>query len=105
MQEVKKEKRKRRLSLSKLLLAMVTFVFLVYSAFTIISQSITVSQKKAQLADLNSQLQIQEILNEDIKSVLDYDGEQNDEYMEQIARNELDYIKQGERVFVNISGD
>ena len=33
-----------------------------------------------------------------------YSDEENAEYMEQIARTELDYVKNGERVFVNVTG-
>ncbi len=105
MQEVKKEKKKKQRSPAKLLLVAVTFVFLAYSAFTIVSQSIQVSQKKAELEELTRQLQIQEIKNDDIKEVQNYTDEESKEYMEQIARQDLDYIKQGERVFVNIAGD
>ena len=31
--------------------------------------------------------------------------EEFSQYVEDIAREDLDYIRQGERVFVNISGD
>ena len=104
MQELKKEKKKRK-SVARLLLAGLTFAFLIYSAITIVRQSIQVSQAKAELEALQQQIQIQEIKNEDIKNVLDYTEDENKAYREQIARQELDYIAQGERVFVNISGD
>lgn len=105
MQEVKSTGKRRKLNKVRILLVSLAFLFLVYSAVTIITQSITVSQKKAELESLTEQLKIQEIKNKDIKNVLDYTGEEEKEYMEQIARQDLDYIVQGERVFINISGD
>ena len=105
MQEVKSTGKRRKLNKVRILLVSLAFLFLVYSAVTIITQSITVSQKKAEPESLTEQLKIQEIKNKDIKNVLDYTGEEEKEYMEQIARQDLDYIVQGERVFINISGD
>ena len=104
MQEVKKEKKKRKSPVG-FLLAILVFAFLIYSAVTIAGQSIQISQAREELAQLEQQLKIQELKNEDLKRVLELSDSESKEYKEQIARQELDYIAQGERVFVNISGD
>ena len=45
------------------------------------------------------------IKNEDMKHALNADEEETKEYIERVAREDLDYAKPGERVFVNIAGD
>ena len=46
--------------------------------------------------------QTQQIANQKMKDALEND---DPDYIEQAARNELDYAKPGEKVFVDISGD
>ena len=90
---------------SFILLYVAIFAFTVYAVITLVNQYIEISDKKQQLAELKNQISVQEIKNEDIEKVKNYTGEELDEYIEKIAREELEYIGQGERVFVNISGD
>lgn len=90
---------------SFILLYVAIFAFAVYAVITLVNQYIEISDKKQQLAELKNQISVQEIKNEDIEKVKNYTGEELDEYIEKIAREELEYIGQGERVFVNISGD
>ena len=102
VEEVKLPKVKKK---SYILLYVAVFAFAVYAVITLVNQYIEISDKKQQLAELNDQISVQEIKNEDIEKVKNYTGEELDEYIEKIAREELEYIGQGERVFVNISGD
>ena len=90
---------------SFILLYVAIFAFAVYAVITLVNQYIEISDKKQQLAELKNQISVQEIKNEDIEKVKNYTGEELDEYIEKIAREELEYLGQGERVFVNISGD
>ncbi len=88
-----------------LLLYFAIFAFTLYAAITIINQNIEINKKKAELAELEEQLSIIEIENDVLDEIKNYEGEDLDEYIENIAREDLDYIKNGERVFINISGD
>ena len=102
IQEVKAPKFKKK---RYILLYVTIFGFVLYSVITLVNQSIEISQKKQQLNDLQEQIVVQEIKNDDINEVKNYSDEQLDRYIERIARDDLDYIKDGERVFVNISGE
>ncbi len=102
IKEVKLPKVKKK---SYILLYVAIFAFAVYAVITLVNQYVEISDKKQQLAELNSQILVQEIKNEDIEKVKNYTGKELDDYIEKIAREELEYIGQGERVFVNISGE
>ena len=103
LKEVKKPKKKR--SKSILLLFVALFGLTLSAAITIVNQNIAISEKKAELAALEAELQIVEIENDYLEEVKNYKGEDRDEYIENIAREDMDYIKNGERVFVNVSGN
>lgn len=106
MNIIKKTKNKiKQLSSIKILGLIVFLVFIIYSVITIISQYSLAAQKNAELDLLKNELQILKIKNEEIQNILNYTDEENKEYIERIARHELDYVENGERVFVNISGE
>ena len=98
---VKKKKRNKKY----ILLYVAAFAFLVYASFTIISQSVDISQKRAKLDELKHEIEIVEIENDYLEEVKNYKGDDLSDYIENIAREDLDYVKNGERVFINISGD
>ena len=66
---------------------------------------VQINEKSQELADLQEQVETQKIKNEDMKHALNADEEETKEYIERVAREDLDYAKPGERVFVNIAGD
>ena len=103
IKEVKTEKKK--FNKKFLLLHIAGFVFLVYASYTIISQSVELNSRREELDSLNHQIEIVEIQNDYLETVKNYKDEDLSEYIENIAREDLDYVKNGERVFVNISGD
>lgn len=105
MQEVKKKKNKKKLSLSRIILYAATFIFLVYSATTIISQSVQLSEKKQEYENIVQAISIQKDENEKLIKVLSYDDAENEDYIKDKARSDLDYIEEGEQVFVIVSGD
>lgn len=79
--------------------------FVIYSAFTLVNISMEKSEKEKYLRELEGQINIQEIRNDDLGNIYNYEGDELLEYAEEIAREELDYIKKGERIFINVSGD
>lgn len=97
--------KKKKISKKFVLLYIAVFAFALYAAITIISQNAQISEKRAELAALEEELQIIEIENDYLEQVKNYKGEDLNEYIEEIAREDLDYIKNGERVFINVSGN
>ncbi len=92
----------------KLLRAVVSAVLVVfafYVVFTLVHQQVEISEKKEQLEALNEEIVIQEVKNDELKQVNEFDDSENDAYIERVAREEFDYSKQGERVFINVAGE
>ena len=87
------------------LIALAAVAFLIYSMVSIIGIRSQIRERRAELDDLNEQIKVQEIKNADIQKLYDSTGSDFSALAEQIARDDLDYIKEGERVFVNVSGD
>ena len=88
-----------------LLLKLAIFAFAAYIVFALVNQQVQINEKSQELADLQEQVETQKIKNEDMKHALNADEEETKEYIERVAREDLDYAKPGERVFVNIAGD
>ncbi|MBQ7965349.1 MAG: septum formation initiator family protein [Ruminococcus sp.] len=100
-----KESKKPLLNLRYIVLCVVVLVFAVYSVVTLIDLYSQIGEKKSELDTLNDEIAIQEIKNEEMNDLYNSSDEEFSKYVEEIAREDLDYIKDGERVFVNISGD
>ena len=100
-----KETKKLQLNLRYLVLCAVILVFAVYSVVTLVDLYSQIAVKKSELEAINGEITIQEIKNEEMNELYNSSDEEFSDYVEQIAREDLDYIKQGERVFVNVSGD
>lgn len=101
----KKEEKKPLLNLRYLVLCVVVLVFAVYAVITLVDLYSQIGDKKNELEALNDEITVQEIKNEEMENLYNYSDEEFSGYVEQIAREDLDYIKQGERVFVNVAGD
>ena len=99
MQEVKTKKAKK-----SFFLRLAVFVFICYVAVMLVNQQMQISEKQKALDDLNQAIKIQELQNNQLRDVLNSkDG--NQEYIERIARGDLDLANPGERVFINIAGN
>ena len=96
---------KRKKQRGSLLLKLAIFAFAAYIVFALVNQEVQINEKSQELADLQEQVETQKIKNEDMKHALNADEEETKEYIERVAREDLDYAKPGERVFVNIAGD
>ena len=91
--------------LLKAFLSGILIVFAFYVVITLVNQQVEIAEKKAQLEKLNEEIIIQEVKNDEMKQVNEYDDSENDAYIERVAREDFDYSKQGERVFINIAGE
>lgn len=100
-----KETKKPLHSLRNILLCVVILLFAVYSVVTLVDLYSQIGEKKSELEVIEDEIAIQEIKNEEMDALYNSSDEEFSDYIEQIAREDLDYIRQGERVFVNVSGD
>ncbi len=87
------------------LLSLAAVAFLIYSMVSIIGIQAQIRERRAQLEELEEQITVQEIKNDEMQKLYDSTGSDFSTLVEQIARDDLDYIREGERVFVNVSGE
>ncbi|MBQ9471845.1 MAG: septum formation initiator family protein [Ruminococcus sp.] len=78
---------------------------MIYSLVSIIGIQSQIRERKAELNELKEKITVQEIKNDEMQKLYDSTGSDFSALAEQIARDDLDYIKEGERVFVNVTGD
>ncbi len=100
-----KKRKKRR----NWVLTIAVIGFSLYIAVTIVEQQIKINKARAQLSELNDTISIQKINNEELKNVADAVDSEDlssfSDYIERMARENLDYVKNGEVVYINIAGD
>lgn len=96
----KKVRRKRHFLLY---IAIIGFVF--YAVITIINQSVEISKKRIELQKLQQQINVVEIQTQYLEKVQHYSGEELEEYIEKIAKEDMGYIGEGERIFINVAGE
>jgi len=82
---------------SKIKMISVTFILL-YVCYILVSQQITIMNKKAQLED--SKVELERVTNENLKLKDEKGMSETYRYMEKLARERLGFIKQGENVIV-----
>lgn len=97
--------KKQTALLRNILLCTVILFFAIYSVVTLVSLYSEIAQKKGELNNLNEEISIQEIKNDEMDKLYNSSNEEFSGYIEEIAREDMDYIKPGERVFVNVTGD
>ncbi len=102
IKEIKPEKSKKSKYIL-LYLAIIGFAF--YAVITIINQNMQIADKKAELNELNKQINVVEVQTKYLEKVKGYEGEELEEYMKKIAKEEMGYISEGERIFINVAGD
>lgn len=102
IKEIKPEKKKKGRYIL-LYLAIIGFAF--YAVITIINQSVQISDKKSELLELQQQINVIEIQTQYLEKVQNYKGDELSEYIEKIAKEDLGYISEGERIFINVAGD
>lgn len=98
-----KPKRLKKKKYILLYLAIIGFAF--YAVITIINQNVQIADKKAELKDLQQQINVVEIQTQYLKKVQEYKGDELSEYIEKIAKENLGYVSEGERIFINVAGD
>lgn len=76
-------------------------IFSVYAAFTLVSLQLQISNKREEQRRLQEQLETQQTKNAELEDIVS--GDQDEEYIAKIARDSLDYIFPGEKVYVDTS--
>ncbi len=97
--------KKKRRPLRYTVLCAVFVVFLIYSVFSIASINKQIKEKESQYDAIQSEIRIQELKNSELEHVLNYSDEEYLEYVINKAHNDLDYVRQGERVFIISAGN
>ena len=92
------QRRKKRVGLvTKVLIA----AFAIYAACTLVNLQLRINAANAEQQMLSSQLNEQKLINAELNDAIS--GENQEEYIAQIARESLGYIYPGEQVYVDIS--
>ena len=66
---------------------------------------VNVFGKEEFMDEINKQINVVEIQTRYLDKVKGYTGDQLKEYIEKIAKNEMGYVSEGERIFYNVSGE
>lgn len=82
-------------------LIIVTSVFLLYLGYVFIKQENMMYAQQISMEDIQAKIDEEKALNE--KLLKQKEEINSEEYIEKIAREKLDMVKQGERVFVDIN--
>ena len=98
---MQKRKKKRRGVLRGMLAPCCVLAVGVYLVGSLIYSQVQISAKRQELDHMQEQLAAQIAENEELSRQLEAS---DDEITEQVARDELDYARPNERVFVDMSG-
>ena len=92
------QRKKKRVGLvTKVLIA----AFAIYAACTLVNLQLRINAANAEQQRLSAQLNEQKLINAELNDAIS--GENQEEYIAQIARESLGYIYPGEQVYVDIS--
>ena len=80
-------------------------IFVIYSVVSLVGLQSQINERRRQLEEIQGEIKVQEIKNDEMSKTYNLSDDERSDYIERIARDDLDYIKEGERVFVNVSGD
>ena len=75
--------------------------FAIYAACTLVNLQLRINAANAEQQRLSAQLNEQKLINAELNDAIS--GENQEEYIAQIARESLGYIYPGEQVYVDIS--
>ncbi|MDO4458661.1 MAG: septum formation initiator family protein [Clostridia bacterium] len=84
------------------LLRTAALLFIIYIVYALITQQTTLREKREELQQIYTQIADQQARNNELAYEMDSEKNGFDNYVENYARTELDFAKQGERVFVDI---
>ena len=94
--------RKKKIRISALALRLGLVCVILYLVVSLVSIQVELVAKRQQLDSITKQVEQQTAANLELQRTLDTDDE--DAYMERVARDKLGYALPDERIFVDMSG-
>lgn len=94
---------KKEGSRKNFILRLCIFAFVAYAALLLVDMQITLSERKQDLDALQVQLEAQRLANKELERQLIQGVDE--EYIERVAREKLEFVAPGERVFIDVSGN
>ena len=104
-ENAEEESGRRPSRLIAVLITIAAVAFAVYAVISLASIHAQINERRRELEEIRDEITVQEIKNEEMNKTYSLSDQERSDYLEQIARDELDYVKEGERVFVNVAGD
>ena len=89
-------------SRKSILLRLVFFAFVLYAAVYLVDMQVTLTNRKSEIEALRTQYDEKYLANKELKRQLD--AGTDEEELERIARDRLEYVAPDERVYIDISG-
>ncbi len=87
---------------TKAVLVIVVFVLSVAAIVSLTKSQLSISEKEKTLNHLNTQVEQQQTANDNLEKKI---NGSLDDYIEEYAREKLDMVKPGERVYINTAGN
>lgn len=78
-------------------------IYLVYIGITLFSLQMQIGKKQSDLATISVQVNAQQTQNENTQRLLAMKN--NDQLMESVAKDKLNFANPGEKVFINATGN
>jgi len=97
-QKVKQVKKAKK----SFILRICIFAFVVYAAVQLVDMQMSLGARKQELSELQVRLETQRLANKDLERQL-AEGV-DEEYIERVARERLEYVAPDETVFIDVSG-
>lgn len=97
-----KRAKQRRLRPGAVIPRVLFLAIVAYLAVTMITTQVEIVAKRQQLDNVTAQVTAQQAQNDELQRALETDNE--DAYIERVAREKLGYALPGERVYVDVSG-
>ena len=91
--------------LAGILLAVVGVIFLIYSMVSLIGIRSKIQELRGDLSEITDDIANQERKNEEMLKIASQSGDELNDYMEQIAHDQLDLVREGEKIYIVVAGD
>ncbi len=101
--EKAKTKRKKKSKTLKIISGVAVLIFSIYALVTIVQLQTEISDREKTLAELYEDEKEINIMIEELEDIYSLEGEYKDDYIEDLARSQYDFAREGERVFINIA--
>lgn len=76
--------------------------FIVYAVVTLLDMQVVLAERRQEVVELQQKLEVQRVANKELERQLATGADE--EYIEKVARDQLDYVYPDEQVFIDISG-